>query len=128
MSSSPFTFINSINAKDDLTKTTEGTKLVEKEYSPWLTNRAFSLYEDTIHYANAMNQHHGLESIMQYQFFINIVKKRKRYSKWFKYKAEAEVEAISEYYQCSLKRAKEIVSVLTDDQRKEIIKRIEKGG
>ena len=42
----------------------------EKEYEPYITNRALSQHNDIILYVNEMNLYSHLDKKMQYDFFI----------------------------------------------------------
>jgi len=81
----PFDYVNSITlTKKNLMRGTENDSLMEKGYSPFLTNRSLSNYNDTIGLANEMNIRHELDNLMQYEFLINTVRSKKRYAKWNK--------------------------------------------
>ena len=81
VSMNPFEFVKAINyTKKDIMV----DDLTEGEYKPFLTNRALSYFPDTVLYANEMNQCGHLDSRLQFDFFINIIKKRKRFSPWLK--------------------------------------------
>jgi hypothetical protein len=126
---SPFDFVNAINTtKEDLIRNTDNPELAEKDYNPFLVNRALSYFPDTVAFANEMNRLSHLPHIMQNDFYLNIIRKRKRFSKWHKTKKDKNAMIIAEYYQCSMKRAMEYLSILTDTQIKEIEKRLQKGG
>ena len=58
--------------------------IAEKAYNPFLVNRSLSYFHDTVLAANEMNINHHIDNRLQFDFFINIVRKRKRFSKWFK--------------------------------------------
>jgi hypothetical protein len=75
-----------------------------------------------------MNQYHHLDKKLQFHFLLNIVRKRKRFSKWEKQETFDEVEAVKEYYGYSNEKARSVLSLLSPDQVKEIQKRIDKGG
>jgi hypothetical protein len=94
----------------------ENDELAEKGYNAYLVNRGLSYFSDTISLANEMNRYHFLDKKMQYEFLLHIVRKRKRFSKWFKKEENETLEFLSEYYNCSHTKAKDIMSVLTDDQ------------
>lgn len=102
--------------------------LAEKEYKPFLINRGLSYFEDTIALANEMNIHHELDNKLQYEFFLNIVRKRKRFSKWYKKEEDGDIEAVKEYYGYSNQRASQILSILTEEQIILIKQKLEKGG
>ena len=100
----------------------------QKEYSPFMVNRALSYYIDTIMYANDMNINHHVDKLMQHDYLFYSIRKAKRFSKWAKKKKNSDIELIQEYYGYSYDKAKVAVSVLTDDQIKIIRKKLDKGG
>ena len=55
---------------------------IEKEYPPYIVNRCFSGHIDTLMFANEMNKYHFFPKKLQYDFLINIVRKKKRFSPW----------------------------------------------
>ena len=74
-----FDYVTSINDnKKDIMK----DDIDERGYSPFHTNRSLSYFNDTVGLANVVNQYHHLDNKLQYHFLINIVRKRKRFSKW----------------------------------------------
>ena len=77
----PFEFLNAINyTKKDLMVDPEN----EKHYNSFVVNRSLSYFPDTVAIANEMNKYHHLEKRLQFSFLINIIRKRKRFSKWIK--------------------------------------------
>jgi hypothetical protein len=100
----------------------------QKEYSPFMVNRALSYYIDTIMYANDMNINHHVDKLMQHDYLFYSIRKAKRFSKWAKKKKDSDIELIQEYYGYSYDKAKVAVSVLTDNQIKIIKKKLDKGG
>ena len=91
----PFDYLNTINySKKDIMVTPED----ESVYNPFLINRSLSYFSDTAIIANEMNRYHHLDNILQYHFFINIIRKRKRFSKWIKQELENDIEVVKEYY------------------------------
>jgi len=121
----PFEFINAINyTKKDIMV----DDLVEKEYNSFIVNRSLSNFSDTVLYANEMNVNHHLDARLQFDFFINIIKKRKRFSKWNKATHIDNLEIIKEYYGYSDEKAKSIYNLLNDEQIEQLKKRIYKGG
>lgn len=126
--SNPFDYIKSINAGKNIMQNTENDELAEKDYNSWMVNKGLSLFEDTVYYANEMNMRYHLDNLLQYSFYINIVRPKKRWSKWYKLEKEKNILLIQEYYKCSYSKAKEINSILTEEQIKIIKKKLEKGG
>jgi len=75
-----------------------------------------------------MNINHHIDNRLQFDFFINIVKKKKRFSKWVKPGELENLELIKEYYGYSNEKAKSVLSLFDDEQIDELKKRIYKGG
>ena len=121
----PFEYVNSIthNKKDIMVD-----DLSEKSYNSFMVNRSLSYFHDTVLMANEMNVHHHLENRLKYDFLINIVRKKKRFSKWIKPETESEVEVVKEYYGYSNQKAKSALSLLTSEQINELKKKVYKGG
>lgn len=125
----PFDFLNSINTnKKDLMQGTENDALAEKSYSAFMVNRGLSYFPDTVSYANEMNLQSHLDNLLQYHFYLNIVRPRKRFSKWFKKETDGDVEAVKEYYGYNDAKALQALSVLTEEQLSTIKLKLEKGG
>ena len=121
----PFEYLNSINyTKKDIMV----DDIAEKEYNSFMVNRSLSYFPDTVFAANEMNTHHQLDSRLQFDFLINIIRKRKRFSKWDKKKIEGDVEVIKEYYGYSDSKAHEVLSLLTPDQLIILQNKVNKGG
>lgn len=99
----------------------------EKDYSAFMVNRALSYYPDTVFYAQEMNVNHHADGLLQYDYYLHSLRKKKRFSKWFKKSKSEDVDAIMRKYQCSYRKATEIMSVLTKDQLSEIKDIMNKG-
>ena len=125
----PFDFVNDINfGKKDIITDSANPELAEKTYNPFLTNRALSHFPDTIQFANMMNKNSHIDHLLQYSFLLNIIRKRKRFSKWFKKNDDDVLEMVIEYYGYSVNKAKEALKILTDDQLEKIKEKMTKGG
>jgi hypothetical protein len=121
----PFDYVTAITyTKKDLIE----DDLTEKSYNPFMTNRSLSYFNDTVQVANAMNRNYHLDKKLQFDFLLNIVRKRKRFSKWEKPEVIGDMEVVKEYYGYSNEKAKSVLSILTVDQLDIIRKRINKGG
>lgn len=121
----PFTFLNEINyGKNDIIV----DDITEKQYIPFMVNRSLSYFNDTVLIANEMNIHHHLDNRLQFDFLINIVRKRKRFSKWFKPETESDVEVVKSYYGYSNEKAYQALTLLTKSQIEELKKKVNKGG
>jgi hypothetical protein len=75
-----------------------------------------------------MNQYHHLDNKLQYHFLINIIRKRKRFSKWIKPEQLSDIEVVKQYYGYSNSKAKQVLSLLSPDQIKIIEQKVSKGG
>lgn len=127
--SNPFDYVNSINqTKKNLMRGTENDHLSEKEYNPFLTNRALSYHHDTIGLANEMNQRSNVDHKPQYEFLLNSVRPKKRFAKWDKKEDHGDLAAVKEYFGYGNSKALQALTVLTDDQIEKIKIKIQKGG
>lgn len=125
----PFDFVSSINqTKQDLLQDDTLDRQNEKVYSSFLTNRSLSYFPDTVSAANVMNQYHQIDSKLQYHFLLNIIRKRKRFSKWDKPEVVNDIDVIKEYYGYSNGKAKSALKLLSPSQIQELKQRTFKGG
>lgn len=101
----------------------------EKEYEPYITNRALSQHNDIILYVNEMNLYPHLDKKLQYDFFINTILAKKRpYQKWYKTTESSDITAIKEYFGFSSEKAKDVLRILSSDQIHKIKEVIDKTG
>jgi ATP-dependent DNA ligase len=81
-----------------------------------------------VYIANEVNQRHHIDHQLQFDFLINIVRKKKRFSKWYKLQRDEDIDAVMEYYEYSRDKARQVVDLLTEDQITQIRKSQSKGG
>lgn len=121
----PFDYVNAINySKKDIMVTRED----EKAYNSFMVNRSLSYFPDTVVIANEMNKYHHLDSRLKFSFLINMIRKRKRFSKWVKPELENDLESVKEYYGYSNEKARQILPLLSPSQIKQIKEKVNKGG
>tara|TARA_B100002019_G_scaffold292659_1_gene316570 strand:+ start:1667 stop:2044 length:378 start_codon:yes stop_codon:yes gene_type:complete len=121
----PFEYIKAINeTKKDIMV----DDIAEKGYNPFIINRNFSFFNDTILYANEMNRFHHLDHRLQFDFFINIIKKKKRWSKWVKPQDIENLELIKQHYGYSNDKAKSVLELFNNEQIEELKRKGFKGG
>jgi hypothetical protein len=121
----PFEYLNSINyTKEDIMM----DDIAEKAYNPFMTNRSLSYFQDTVFFANEMNRYHHLDKKLQFSFLINIIRKRKRFSKWIKPELDSDVDVVKEYYGYSNEKARQALTLLSPSQIEELRKKVSKGG
>lgn len=120
-------YLNSINkTKENLMDT--GDEMWEKKYPAFVVNRCLSPFQDTILLVNEMNIHPLLETKLQYDFLLNALTKKNRFSPWLKKEKVSDLEIVKEYYGYSNYKAKEALSILTTDDLEQIKKKLDKGG
>ena len=100
----------------------------EKNYPPYVINKCLSQHLDTVMFANEMNQYPGLDKKLQYDFFINIVRPRKRFSPWGKKEKVDNLELVKQYYGYSTEKAVQALGILTPTQLDVIKTKLNKGG
>jgi hypothetical protein len=119
-------WLNSINqTKKNLIE--EDPSLM-KEYPPYIINKCLSGNIDCILYSNEMNMNHHLDKDMQYSFYLNSLRKRKRFSPWLRKDKVKDLECIKQYYGYSNEKASQALKILTKEQINFIKQRLETGG
>lgn len=103
-------------------------ELWEKSYQPYLINKTFSYYLDTVLYSNEMNLHADVDKKLQFDYLLNSIRPRKRFSPWNKKEIDSDIEVIKEYYGYSNRKAEEVLSILSDAQIEYIKSKLYKGG
>jgi hypothetical protein len=121
----PFEFLNTIN---DTKKDIMVDDIAEKAYASFMINRSLSYFPDTVCIANEMNRYHHLDKKLQYHFLINIIRKRKRFSKWIKPDLDSDIGVVKEYYGYSNEKARQVLTLLSSEQIEELRKKVNKGG
>jgi len=124
--STPFDYVKAISyTKEDMIV----DDITEKDYNPFIVNRALSMGIDTVLQANEMNQRHHLSKKLQFDFLLNSISKRKRFDKWQKANKSEELDYVRAYYNYSYPKAIAALSVLSNQQIDTIKKKIDnKGG
>ena len=100
----------------------------KKTYPPYVINRCLSGFIDTIMYANEMNRYPNLDKDMQYSFYLNSVRKRKRFSPWLRKDKVTDLECVKQYYGYSNEKASQALKILDKQQLNFIKQRLETGG
>ena len=121
----PFEYLNAINnTKQDLMV----DDISEKQYNAFMDNRGLSYFYDTVLLSNEMNQRAHLDNRLQFDFFINTIRKKKRFSKWMKAKEEDNIKVVKEYYGYSNEKARQALTILNDDNIEQLKAKVYKGG
>ena len=101
---------------------------VTKEYPPFIINRCLSGHLDCVLFANEMNKYHFLDKDMQYEFYINILRKRKRFSPWIRKDKLSDIECVKSYYGYSNEKATQALKILSPEQIDFIKDKLDIGG
>jgi hypothetical protein len=125
----PFDFMNAVSfTKEDLIKNHDNPDMIEKQYTPYVVNRGFTNFEDTILHANEMNMRHHLFEGAQFDYYRGALRKRKRFSKWPKADKSVDLDAIQQVYSCNRTVAKLYLKALSQDDMKTVKNKLMVGG
>lgn len=100
----------------------------EKEYPAWVVTKCMASHYDTVLLANEMNIYYDLPNKLQYDFYINTVRKRKRFSPWEKKVKLEDLETVKTYYNYSTQKAQAILKILNKDQLDHLKSKLNRGG
>ena len=100
----------------------------EKKYPAYIVNKCLAPFQDTIFLVNEMNMNHQIDKKLQFDFLLNTLRTRNRYTPWLKAKKEKYLEYVKEYYGYSNEKAKSALNILNDEQIKTIMNSLNKGG
>ena len=123
--SSPFEIISAIGYTKDVSEYPE--EVVEDIYNHFLINRTLSYHADCLVYANEMNQRHQSDSWLQFQFYLNSLRPRKRFAKWEKANKVDDLDTVKLAYEYNNRKALQVIDLLSDEQINEL-KKDRKGG
>jgi hypothetical protein len=125
----PFDYVNAINdTKKNLMVGTDNDELAEKGYTPFMVNKSLSYFIDTILYANEINEYAHIDNKLQFEYYLNGIPKKKRFSKWAKKEKSDDLDVICEYYGCNYTRAAEIHKIINKTNIDFMKQKLQKGG
>ena len=120
-------YLNAINhQKIDLMDSDD--EFWEKKYPAFIVNKALSSFPDCILFVNEMNKMHHLDKQLQFQFFLNSIGLKKRFSKWLRSYKIKNLEYVKEYYGYNNEKARQALDILNDEQLERIKRTIDRGG
>ena len=118
-------WLNSINfTKENLIEDPSNIK----DYPSYIINRCLSGHLDCVMFANEMNKYSFLDKDMQYSFYLNTLRKKKRFSPWLRKDKVTDLEIIKQYYGYSNEKASNALKILTPEQIIYIKQRLDTGG
>lgn len=121
-------FLGSINITKENVLLDDSNGKIEEAYNPFIINKTLSYFPDTIMQSNTMNQFFDLDKKLQYEFLLNSIRKKKRFSRWIKSNIEENVDVVKQYYKVGNEKAVEILSLLNDEQISIIKSELSEGG
>ena len=120
-------YLNAINHTKETLMDTEDEQW-EKKYPPFIVNKCLAPFQDTIMLVNEINQLHQLDKKLQYDFLLNSLRTRKRYTPWLKATKLENLEYVKEFYGYNNEKAKVALDILDDEQISAIKQKMRKGG
>ncbi|MCH2380746.1 MAG: DNA polymerase clamp loader subunit A [Nitrososphaerales archaeon] len=123
-----FDYLNDIGyKKENILK--DGDEIIEAGYQPYRINKFLSQHIDCLFLANDMNFHNHIDNKLQFDYFINTIRKKFRQSsKWLKAEQVDEIDLIKEYYNYNNSKAKEVLNLLSEKDIEFIKRKLRKGG
>ena len=106
----------------------DGNEDAVRKYPPFIINKCLSGFTDSILFANEMNKYHQLDKKMQYDFYINSLKPRKRFTPWVRKETLEHLELVKQYYGYNHNKAVAALRILTNSELDEIKKLLDTGG
>ena len=120
-------YLNAINQTKEPLLDSEDEDWVKK-YPPFIVNKCVAPFPDTVMLVNEINQLHHLDKKLQFDFLINSLRPRNRYTPWLKAKKLENLQYVKEYYGYNNEKAKEALDILNDEQISAIKQKLNKGG
>ena len=120
-------YLNAINYTKESLLDSEDEQW-EKKYYPFIVNKCVAPFPDTVMLVNEINQLPHLDKRLQFDFLINSLRPRKRFTPWLKAKKLKNLEYVKEYYGYNNEKAKEALDILNDEQISYIKRKLYKGG
>lgn len=115
--------------KRDLIRSSDEPEVVLKAFAPYMANRAFSYHASSIIDANIMNQLTTIDPLLQHDYYLYALRAERRFSPWFKPDVNETLHILADHYETNLRRAQEIMTVLTAEQLATIVEKYaNKGG
>jgi len=121
-------FLNSINSTKQNVLLEDTNGKIEEAYNSYIINKSLSYFPDTIMQSNTVNMYFNLDNRMKYDFLLNSIRKRKRFTPWVKSTAEENIEVIKMYFNVGNEKANEILSLLNENHINKIKEQLSKGG
>ena len=102
--------------------------LLESKYPAFIVNKCMSGHLDAIMFANEMNMNANIDKKLQYDFYLNTLRSKKRFSPWVKKDELKNLELVKSYYGYSIEKAKQVLPLLSQKQITFIKNKLDTGG
>ena len=102
--------------------------LLESKYPAFIVNKCMAGHLDAIMFANEMNMNANIDKKLQYDFYLNTLRSKKRFSPWVKKDELKNLELVKSYYGYSIEKAKQVLPLLSQKQITFIKNKLDKGG
>ncbi len=119
-------WLNSINSSKK--NFIDEDPLLEKEYPAYIVNRCMSGHMDSLMYANEMNINPQLDKKLQYDFYLNTLRSKKRFSPWVRKEEISNLDIIKSHYGYSDDKARQVLPLISNTELEHIRKRLDRGG
>ena len=120
-------YLNAINTTKENVMDTED-EMWEKKYPPFIVNKCVAPFTDTLILVNEINRLHHLDKKLQFDYLLNTIRPRKRYTPWMKAKKLKNLEDVKEFYGYNNQKAKAALDILDEKQISAIKEKLNKGG
>ncbi len=120
-------YLNAINHTKEKLMDTEDEEW-EKKYPPFIVNKCLSGFQDSLMLVNEINLYPNLDKKLQFDFLLNSIRPRKRFTPWLKANKIENLEYVKEFYGYNNEKAKVALDILDDEQVSAIKTRLNKGG
>ena len=120
-------YLNAINHTKERLLDSEDEEW-EKKYPPFIVNKCVYPFQDTIMLVNEINQLPHLDKKLQFDFLLNSVRSRRRFSPWLKASRIEDLQYVKQYYGYSNAKAKQALDILPDEQISTLKHKLRKGG
>lgn len=122
-----FDILNNINSGKD--RSLFHVSNYEKDYNPFMINRALMQNQRTVMIAQQANRAVLIDKEMHHDFMICAIKKNNSRAKWKKPDEKSEyLEHVKNFYKVNEKVALQYLNILTIEECKVLLKKFDKGG
>ena len=106
----------------------QSVSLEDADYDSYIVSKAFSMFPDTVLYANEMNMRPDIRDSHHYSYLFNSVRKRKRFSPWSKNNVTEVEMLISKMYKYNQHKTKQVMKLLSEEQLDMLKEMYDEGG